>query len=364
MHKNKQIAPYIHFHGGLKSVMWDVVIALIPLIIISWFAHGWWSIAIIGIATVTALISEIILGQLFLGKGKSIVDGSSIITAILLSFTLSAFTDWGVVAFGAFSAVLFGKILSGGIGKNRFNPALLGREFMTAFFPLIMLSSSLWSSQNYIETKEIPLFNFLGQNEFTAFANQLFFQPTGAIGEHSPLLIILGGLFLLLRKRISWHIPLFLLLSFFVFTQFWAENPIKYSLGGVLLGAIFMATDMPSSPSSPTGKSYYGAMIGLSAFIFLYNKINFEYMSYSILILNAFSTSINEVFAPRAWGTKRVWFDWLEQIFFLTIKILAVVFAVTNLHFYGSISVLLFIYIIYLLLKFNYKTIKELKIKI
>lgn len=340
--------------NGTKTVMFDVVIALLPLIFTAWLAYGISALKIIGISIVTALATEFLFSLILFKKLKSIFDFSALITALLLAFTLSPMTPWYIVAFGAFAALLFGKILWGGLGKNRFNPALVGREFMAAFFVSAMTSSSIWKTKSVINVSTENLFPNLKYDNVSQYLSELIYKSSGALGETSILFLILGGIYLILRNRISWHIPVFLILGFLILLWiFGGNNQIHFSLAGLLLGGIFMATDMPSSPTTKDGKIYYGLMIGITAFIFILGKIQFEYLSYSILLLNGFSNKISNVFKPRVWGTKTNWKQKGEAIFVLTLSILAVCLAMISLYYYELINYLVYVYIIYLIFKYT-----------
>lgn len=358
--KKVKISPFVRSKNGIGKIMLDVITAMLPLILFAYLAYGEWSLLVLFSAAIAAIITELACALFFLNKRNTIADGSAVITAILLAFTLSPFTPWYVVSFGAAMAILFGKILWGGLGKNRFNPALLGREFMTAFFPAVMSSGSLWSSQGNVNIRDLPLFDYFGEDDFIQYLNMLFYKTTGAMGEYSVIFLTLGGLYLLIRRRVSWHIPFALLSTFFLLLQVFEEQHLQYSLAGVLLGAIYMATDMPSSPSTNWGKLYYGMMIGSVAILCLLNSARHEYMSYSILILNGFSYNINKVFSPRVWGMKVNWPQKVEQALLLTLSILSVALAVLSLHYFKLTQYLVFLFIVYLIFKFNFSFTKKL----
>ncbi|MFC6860854.1 RnfABCDGE type electron transport complex subunit D [Zunongwangia atlantica] len=358
--QNKRFSPFVSSKNSIGKVMLDVIIALLPLCAFAFYTYRIWFLIVLGSALGGAILTEILFSGILLKKWRGILDGSAIITVLLLVFTISPLTPWYVAAFGGSCAVLFGKILWGGVGKNKFNPALVGREFMTVFFPLVMSSGDIWSTKRIRYVYEVEWFDFIPNAHWAEFLNELFFVPTGALGEYSAVFLLLGGIYLIFRRRISWHIPAFLLVSFLSFLWIFEDQNLNYSLGGILLGGIFMATDMPSSPSSPTGKSYYGLMIGLVAGLCIQFGAGFEYMSYSILILNGFSTKINQVFMPRTWGTKTDWPKKIEEVFLLTLSVLTVTFAVLSLHYYGYIPYLIYIYIIYIIFKFNFSFSKKL----
>lgn len=350
MNLNPYIKPRFN---STSAVMADVIIALLPLVAVATVAYGTQALLITGTAIVASIVTDFIFSAVYLKKFATPLDGSAVITGLLLAFTLSPATPWYVVAFGGFSAILFGKLLWGGLGKNRFNPALVGREFMSAFFP-IMGAAGIWATKSFINVKEL---GFLATtNGFLAeYASGLLYKTNGALGEYSVAAIGLGGLYLLARRRISWHIPFALLAVFSL--GFWLVNDgddLKYSAGGVLLGALFMATDMPSSPNAPNGKLYYGGMIGLAAFAFILAGIRFEYMSFAILLLNGFTPKINAVFMPRAWGHATDFKAFAEKIFLLTFSIAGGVLALLSVHYYGLSHYLVYLYIIYIVFKFNY----------
>lgn len=341
-----------------QMVMLDVIIALLPLVFVGWLAYGSLMFQQICVAVIAALLTEFIFSALLLKKYNTILDGSALVTSLLLVLIISPITPWYIVAFGAFSAVLFGKIVWGGLGKNRFNPALVGREFMTVFFASVMTSPNIWKTKDLVQTTMPNLFPGIEYGSLSDYFNSLIFKTSGAMGEYSILAIVLGGVYLLVRNRISWHIP-FSVLGAFILLNWFGASGLKLSLAGVLLGTIFMATDMPSSPTTSNGKLFYGMMIGVCLYLFIIGGVRFEYTSYSILLLNAFSNQVSLVFRPRAWGEIKDWRTTIEQVFFLTLKIIGAALAVLSLHYYGMIHYLVFIYILYIIIKFNYSFSKK-----
>lgn len=292
---DKLYNPFIRKNDSTNQVMTDVVVALIPCMIMTWFAYGLIPAMVLLVAISSAVVTEFLFNALFSRNRGSLEDGSAIITGILLAFTIGPFTPLPVVAVGGASGVLFGKLLWGGLGKNRFNPALVGREVIVVFFPAIMNSSEIWSNQEHLNYSSLDITG----NELM---DNLVFMSSGAIGEYSPLFLILGGLYLLWRRRISWHIPFTMLVAFTIGLFLFRSEGISFSLGGLLLGAIYMATDMPTSSSNKGGKIYFGIMVGLIAFACILLGASKGYLSYSILIMNAFVVPINWIFRPRTWG--------------------------------------------------------------
>lgn len=347
--------PFVRSSDSLSKVMTDVIYALLPCILISYLAFGFTPLMVVLVAVGSAFVTEFIFASIFLKRTDSLSDGSAIVTGVLLAFTIAPFTPLYVVAFGASMAVLFGKLLWGGVGRNMFNPALVGREFMTVFFPLVMTSRSIWFDKTAVNVQSLDLFD-------NDFYNHLIFKASGAIGEYSILFLVLGGLFLLVRKRISWHIPFSLLVVFSSLLFIFSDSNIQFSLGGLLLGAIFMATDMPSSASTNYGKLYYGAMIGVVAMICILNGVRYEYMSYSILLVNAFSKPIDWAFRPKVWGKNLEIMTRLRQSLSITAAIVISTFAIVYLHAQGAVMYLLFLYIIFCIVWFIAKEMKKAKL--
>lgn len=342
--------PFIRTKDTTGKVMADVIISLLPCIFMAYMAFGTSALSLIAVSVGSAIVTEFLFSLIFCGKFDSVNDGSAIVTGILLSFTLGAFTPLHVVAFGAAMAIIFGKLLWGGIGRNIFNPALVGREFMTVFFPAVMTSGAIWYNADAVNHASLSL---SGQ----PLIDELFFKSSGAVGEYSIFCLVLGGLYLLLRRRISWHIPFSLLTVFiialYVMKALGAED-LNFSLGGVILGAVFMATDMPSSPSTNSGKCYYGGMLGLTAAIFILMGLKYEYMSYSILLLNGAVPFICRYFKPRIWGMPFNYSTAALHWTVLTVCIIAVTLLIGLSHSLGFnvVVYLLDILILYCIIRF------------
>lgn len=352
MRARMPVSPFIRGAEHTACVMADVIIALLPCIFMSWLAYGHMPLMVLLAAVGSALAAEFFFSLLYTGQAASLSDGSAIVTGVLLSLTLAPFTPLYAAAFGGAMAVVFGKLLWGGLGRNVFNPALVGRECMTVFFPLVMASGSIWHHAEAVNMGSLPLFG-------EVFLDGLFFRPSGAIGEYSVFFLVLGGIYLLARRRISWHIPLGFCVALACFALFPRSYPLRFSLGGVLLGAVYMATDMPTSASTPWGKLYAGIMTGMVAAICLIYEVQFEYMSYAILLMNAFVRPVNWVFRPRAWGTalgfsRRFW-----QGVLLTGGILAACFGLIGLHHLDMVKYLVLAYLAFCLARFMAAQIKQ-----
>lgn len=345
MDVNRNYSPYIRVKDTVTKVMSDVILALLPAMAVSYAVYGIAPVLVILTSILGAVVSEWIFSAIFFKKYNSVKDMSAVVTGILLALTLAPFTPLYIVAFGASAGVIFGKLIYSGLGKNMFNPAIVGREFMTVFFPSVMSGSAIWYSQEHLRIHEI--------NIFSTSLDDIILKNSGAVGEYSVILLVLGGLYLLVKDRISWHIPVALFSTVFLglyIMHFLGGNP-NLSLGGLMLGGIYMATDMPTSPSVSKGKIYYGIMMGISVIICWIHGINFEILSYSILTMNAFAVIISEVFAPKVFGIPVDRTKKLKEIILLTLGIISVSIIVAQIHHLGLMSYLVYIYIIYTTLR-------------
>lgn len=313
-------SPHLHADQDLKSVMYDVVLALLPACAVSIYLFGFRSLAVIMVATLAAMAFE--AGVLYL-RGRTdiketVLDGSAIITGILLALNVPPTLPLWMTAVGSFVAIVIAKHLFGGLGFNVFNPALIARVFLLISYPVHMTA---WIAPRMADTvtsaTPLGMLKTEGLVKMQAtWSNMDFFlgNTGGSLGEMSALALLLGGAFLLYRKVISWEIPLSMLASLALFTGiFWAVNPGKYAdplfhvlTGGAILGAFFMATDMVTSPVTPKGMLIFGAGIGLlTGLIRLFGGFP-EGVSFAILIMNALVPTIDKYTKTRKFGLQGV----------------------------------------------------------
>ena len=350
--KKLSFTPYIRTEIDVRSIMKDVIISLFPAIIASGLVYGINALLLIATSVLSAVVTEKLFSKIFLDDTNSIHDLSAIITGILLAMTLAPLTPLPIVVFGAAMAVIFGKLMYGGIGKNILNPAVVGREFMTVFFSVSMSSGAIWFSQEALILPKINFFANFYKAPFTSYLDELLLTSSGSLGSYSAFALILGGLYLLLKNRISWHIPVSLFATFFLITMLLKEDT-SVSIGGLLLTGIFMATDMPTSPSFAGGKIYYGIMLGLVIVLLSLLGIKNETLSYVLIILNPFTKFINKVFRPVVFG-----YDIKEEILkqsgkmiLLTIGIFTFAVIFVKFHKFGIIPYLVYLYILILTIK-------------
>jgi len=292
--KKMSFNPFVRTDVEVRDVMKDVIISLFPAIIAAGLVYGLTALLVIVTSIFSAVITEKLFSRIFLNDKDSAHDLSAVITGILMALTLAPLTSLPVVAFGASMAIIFGKLMYGGIGKNVLNPAVVGREFMTVFFPAAMSSGTIWFSQEALRLSKINFFVNFQKTPIMSYLDELLLTSSGSLGSYSAFALILGGLYLLLKNRISWHIPVTLFATSFIATMI-LKDGISVSMGGLLLTGIFMATDMPTSPSFAAGKIYYGIILGVVIVLLSMLGVKNETLSYVLLILNPFTRYINKI---------------------------------------------------------------------
>ena len=322
-------APSPHIHGGEKTrrIMLDVILALVPALAVSTYVLGWRVLFITGVAVAGCVVFEYLISRLLLKRGSTIGDLSAIVTGVLLAFNLPVGIPWWIVLIGSLVAIGIGKMTFGGLGCNPFNPALTGRIFLLIAYPVQMtdwttnVPDALSGSTMLAEVKNTTYSNgsvVLGEMSLDGinFMGMFGGNMNGSMGEIASLALILGGLYLLWRKVITWHIPVAVLGTMALFALCVAlgigggamcyELPLFHILaGGALLGAIFMATDYSTSPMTHKGMLIYGVGIGLLTMIIRLWGAYPEGMSFAIFIMNAAAPLINKYFRPKRFGVKK-----------------------------------------------------------
>ncbi len=306
-------SPHQKSGDDVKKIMRGVFIALLPAVVFSYYYFGIRALLVMLIAIAASLATEFILKKL---RNRKINEGSAVITGLLLAMTLPPELHLGYVVLGSVVAIGLGKEVFGGLGNNIFNPALLGRAFLQASFPVKMTT---WTVPNTLtvdaKTFATPLGGFkFGEGVIHSFSDYfhglLLGNIGGCIGETSAIAIIVGGLFLIWKKWADWRIPTSFILTVFIFGGlFWMINPAEYPnpvfhlfSGGLMLGAFFMATDMVTSPETQLGSWIFG--IGCGFFVILIRLFGGlpEGVMYSILLMNAVTPLINRYTKPKVFG--------------------------------------------------------------
>lgn len=316
------LSPHVHGGDTVSKNMYGVLIALIPAFIVSIAVFGVGAFIVTLTSVAACIFFEWAITKYILKRDKTtILDGSAALTGVLLAFNLpSNFPIWMIII-GALVAIGVGKMTFGGLGCNVFNPALIGRVFLLISFPVAMTS---WPQTGQYDlytdavtgATPLALMKSAMHGDATALqqlpdALSLFLgNNPGSLGEVSALALLIGLAYMLWKKIITWHIPVSIILTVFVFSGVMhLVNPETYAgpvvhilTGGLMLGAIFMATDYVTSPMSHKGMIIYGIGIGfLTVVIRLFGAYP-EGMSFAILIMNAFTPLINTYFKPKKFG--------------------------------------------------------------
>lgn len=323
MENNLYVSPSPHIHGGdsISKNMYGVLIALIPAFLVSLYFFGLGALIVTATSVLACVIFEYLIQKFLMRKEPTLCDGSAILTGLLLAFNLPSNLPVWIILIGAAAAIGIGKMSFGGLGNNIFNPALVGRVFLLISFPAQMTTWPLVDAASvfpmtYTDAKTgatvLSLMNEGIMDQIPSYTNLLTGCMGGSLGEVSAVALLLGLLFLLWKKIITWHIPVSILATVFVFTGIMhLVNPIAYAnpfihllSGGLLLGAIFMATDYVTSPMSKNGMLVYGLGIGLLTTVIRLFGSYPEGMSFAILIMNAFTPLINSYIKPKHFGGK------------------------------------------------------------
>jgi len=316
-------SPHIHSSESTRKIMYRVVYAMIPALIWSVFVFGIDALRVTLIAVVACLAIEYLIQKYLMKVKPTVTDGSALITGILLAFNVPANLPWWIIIIGALAAMGIGKLSFGGLGTNIFNPALVGRVFLLISFPVQMTS---WPVNIQSDVDGVTAATPLGllkegiQNGtpvsqiagLPQLNDMLLGNIGGSLGEISAVLLILGGLYMLWKKVITWHIPISIILSVAVISGiFWMIDPEMYVnpgyhilTGGLMLGAIYMATDMVSSPMTAKGQIIYGVGIGVITISIRLFGAYPEGISFAILIMNAVTPLLNYYIKPKRFGGK------------------------------------------------------------
>jgi Na+-translocating ferredoxin:NAD+ oxidoreductase subunit D len=304
-------SPHLHARESTARIMWLVTAALVPSGIAGVYIFGPAALWTILIAITSALVTEWAI-QTLTKRKITILDGSAILTGLLIAYNLPAHCPFWIPAVGSFVAIAIGKQIFGGLGQNIFNPALVGRVFLIASWPRYMTTFTKPLAYDAI-TQATPL-ALLKENKLVdqiSYLNLFLGNRGGCIGEVCIAALVIGGIFLLLRKIITWHIPVSYIATtgFFCFV-FGAKAPFTGDWvfhilsGGLFLGAIFMATDYVTSPLTAKGQVIFGIGCGLlTAIIRLWGGYP-EGVSYAILIMNAAAPLIDRYTKVRVYGTQ------------------------------------------------------------
>ena len=327
MDKLITVSPSPHAYGEdtVKKMMYGVVYALLPALFVSVYFFGIGALIVTLISIVSCVGFEYLIQKYLMKVPPSISDGSALITGLLLAFNVPSNLPWWIIIIGALVAIGVGKLTFGGLGNNPFNPALVGRVFLMISFPVQMTSwpEPVISRLQYTDAvtgatplaiiKEglssgVPMSQLV--EKVPAYMDLFIGNLGGSVGEISVFALLAGGIYMLMKKIITWHIPASILLSVFIFTGIlWLINPYDNAdplfhilSGGLMLGALYMATDYVTSPMTPKGMWIFGIGIGVITVAIRVFGAYPEGVSFAILIMNAFVPIINKSFKPKRFG--------------------------------------------------------------
>lgn len=316
------LSPHVHGGDSVQRNMYGVCVALIPTLLASLIFFGLGAAIVLVTSVLSCVFFEWAISRFLLHKQQlTITDGSAVLTGLLLGFNLPSNLPVWIIIIGALVAIGVGKMTFGGLGCNPFNPALVGRVFLLISFPVQMTTwplpgqltsyldaqtgaTPLAVMKEAVKTGDTSVLEKL-PNAF----DMLLGQMGGSLGEVSALAILIGLVYMLMRKIITWHIPVSILLTVLVlsgllhlYNPAYADPVNTLLSGGLLLGACFMATDYVTSPMTPRGQIIYGIGIGAITVIIRTFGAYPEGMSFAILIMNAFTPLINTYNKPKRYG--------------------------------------------------------------
>lgn len=321
-----KIAPSPHVHSGdsIKKNMYNVLIALIPALAVSVYNFGLGSIVVLATSVAACLAFEYLIAKYILKTEADVLDGSGLITGILLAFNVPSNLPIWIIIIGALVAIGVGKMSFGGLGNNPFNPALVGRVFLLISFPVQMTSWPIAGADRLaytdVTTGATPLAIIkegLANGEaysslmakIPSYTDMLMGYTGGSAGEMAALALIIGLIYMLWKKVITWHIPISIIGTVAAFTAILyysgvpVADPVTHLLsGGLMLGAIYMATDYVTSPMSKKGMLIFGIGIGVITVVIRVFGAYPEGISFAILIMNAFVPLIDRYIKPKRFG--------------------------------------------------------------
>jgi len=316
-------SPHAYTDESVSKLMYGVIISLLPALAVSIYFFGLGMIIVTFVSVASCILFEYLIQRFILKVKTTHLDGSALLTGLLLAFCLPANIPFPLVMIGALAAIGIGKMTFGGLGNNIFNPALVGRVFLFISFPVAMTAwpePGQWMKYTDAVTGATPLgvmkeglVNLsVGEimPEIPSFLHLLIGKSMGSAGEVSALALLLGMFYMMYRKIISWHIPITILATVAIFTGIlWLANPDKFAdplfhllTGGLMLGAIYMATDYVTSPMTHKGMIIYGVGIGILTVLIRVLGAYPEGVQFAILIFNAFTPLINKYVKPARFG--------------------------------------------------------------
>ena len=311
------MSPFVHSGNSVRKIMLDHLIALVPAMCASWFYYGGPALAIMLICVVTAVLTEL-LWQKVMGLPIRVWDGSALVTGILLGLLLSTYVPWWLAVAGSFCAIVVGKQLLGGLGNHPFSPVVVGWTFVQISysgymtdFPIPHPLFGLETGQFLSDPALVAVSEDMEMASWVPWSDLFIGNVPGEIGTGCVLAILLGGAYLLIRGRITWHIPVSFVVSAWLFAFiFWKVDPSVYAhptyhilSGWMMLGAFFLATEKGTTPLGVPGMILYGVGCGVLTMIIRTWGAYVEGVPFAILLMNALTPLLDRV-RPRAVGRR------------------------------------------------------------
>lgn len=298
------VSPHIHGKRTTQGIMLNVIIALLPVTIAGVIIFGLSSLLVIGVCVATAVVSELLF-NIITKRKQTISDLSCIVTGLLLALNLPANVPVWQAIVGTVFAIIVVKCLFGGLGKNVVNPAITARVFM-----LVAFSSLAQASFPVDATAGATPLASIAEGNVPELMDLFLGKTGGAIGETCSLALLIGGIYLLVRKVITWQIPVAFIGTVFLFTLFVKDFDVTIALasilsGGLLIGAFFMATDYVTSPETSWGKIVYGIGAGVITVLIRFWGTYPEGVSFAILLMNILNPYINSLTARKLFGGEK-----------------------------------------------------------
>ena len=315
------LSPHLHSHNSISRSMWNVIIALIPALAVAIWTFGVDALWVIAVSVCACMLTEWLIERFMFHRPCTLMNGSAIITGLLLAFNLPSILPWWMVVVGAVVAIGIGKMSFGGLGCNIWNPALVGRVFLLISFPAAMTTWPAGVSSGLVHmsgasgadaTTGATLLATLNESNgeigmsSVDFMDMAIGHMNGSLGEVGSIAILIGLVYMLITKVITWHIPVSMIGSAALFSWAFGGNPLlDVFAGGLLLGAVFMATDYVTSPMTKAGQLIYGCMIGFITIVIRRYGSYPEGVSFAILLMNSFTPIINRYCHPTLFGRRR-----------------------------------------------------------
>lgn len=307
-------SPHTHTTDSVKRRMWNVVIALLPAIAAGVWVFGLDSLFCLAVSVAACLFTEWLIATVIMKKPFTLLNGSALITGILLAMNVPAGLPWWITVIGAVVAIGIGKMSFGGLGTNIWNPALVGRVFLLLSFPAAMTTWSTTVGSGMTDSADASTgATILATLKQTAhhidsasvdWLGLSLGSMNGSWGEVGSIAILIGLVYLLITRTITWHIPVSMLVSAALLAWIAGANPaIELLTGGMLLGAVFMATDYVTSPMTHRGQLIYGVLIGVITMVIRFWGAYPEGVSFAILLGNSCTPLLNKYCRPRRFGT-------------------------------------------------------------